>query len=101
MKKAFIIVGFLSALTATILSVTTYSNIAVTPIIIAFLSGLIVIYISRKDGLKTKSIQYIFLMVIISVSLLIYKGINDEIGKFEVDKNEQINSQNINKQRNF
>lgn len=101
MKKLLIILGFISGLTATVLSVTSFSKMAITPITIAFLAGLIIVYISRKDGLRPKSIQYIFLMVIISLSLVIYKGINDDGGNFEVDKTEQLNSQSIDTQRNF
>jgi len=101
MKKLLIILGFISALAATVLSVTSLSNMAKAPIIIAFLSGLIIVYISKKDGLRTKSIQYIFLMVIISLSLMIYKGINDDGGNFEVDNSQQLKSQSIDTQRNF
>jgi len=82
MKKLFIILGFISAIVATILSVSKFSNLAVTPIIIAFASGLIVLFLSKKEKIKTKTIQYIFLLVIISLSLTIYKGV---INTSEID----------------
>lgn len=82
MKKLFIILGFISAIIATILSVTKFSNFAVAPIIVAFVSGLIVFFLSKEAQSKTKTIQYIFLLVIISLSLTIYKGVANS---FEVD----------------
>tara|TARA_R100001369_G_scaffold91836_2_gene134389 strand:- start:1122 stop:1460 length:339 start_codon:yes stop_codon:yes gene_type:complete len=84
-KKLFIILGFIAAILAVILAVTPLSNLAVAPTIIAFLSGLIVLFLSKKQNTKTKTIQYIFLMVIISLSLTIYKGVfsTKEVGNTE------------------
>ncbi|WP_179352276.1 hypothetical protein [Winogradskyella vidalii] len=75
MKKAAVIIGLASAIIATILSVTKFSNQAVIPIIIAFTSGLAILFLSNKAETKPKPIQYIFLLVIISLSLTIYKGV--------------------------
>lgn len=84
-KKIIIILGFISAVLAVILAVTPLSNLAVIPIIVAFLCGLLIVYISKKDKTKTKSIQYIFLMVIIALALTIYKSIyyTSEVGNTE------------------
>jgi predicted membrane protein len=84
-KKLFIILGFIAAILAVIIAVTPLSNLAVVPIIVAFLSGLIVLFLSKKQNTKTKTIQYIFLLVIISLSLTIYKGVSStkEIGNTE------------------
>jgi predicted PurR-regulated permease PerM len=84
-KKIFIVLGFIAALIAVILAVTPLSNLAIAPIIVAFICGLIVLFLSKKQKTKTKTIQYIFLMVIISLSLTIYKGIvsTTEIGDTE------------------
>ena len=84
-KKLFIILGFIAAILAVILAVTPLSNLAVAPTIIAFLSGLIVLFLSKKQNTKTKTIQYIFLLVIISLSLTIYKGVfsTKEVGNTE------------------
>ncbi len=85
MKKLFIILGFIAAIIAVILAVTPLSNLAIAPIIIAFISGLIVLFISKKQKTKTKTIQYIFLLVIISLGLTIYKGVffTTEVGNTE------------------
>ena len=74
-KKIFIIIGFIAAILAAVLAVSPSSHLAVIPIIIAFLCGLIIIFISKKQKTKTKTIQYIFLLVIMSLSLTIYKSI--------------------------
>jgi LytS/YehU family sensor histidine kinase len=84
-KKLFIILGFIAAILAVILAVTPLSNLAVAPIIVGFISGLIVFFISKKQKTKTKTIQYIFLLVIISLSLTIYKSVlhTTEVGDTE------------------
>ncbi len=86
-KKLFIITGFIAAILAVILAVTPLSNLAISPIIVAFLSGLIVLFLSKKHNTKTKTIQYIFLLVIISLSLTIYKGV---FSKTEIENTEQL-----------
>ncbi|WP_299523817.1 FUSC family protein [Winogradskyella sp.] len=84
-KKLFIILGFIAAILAVILAVTPLSNLAIAPIIVAFISGLVILLVSKKEKTKTKTIQYIFLMVIIALFLTIYKGIyaTSEIGNTE------------------
>ncbi|WP_296317745.1 FUSC family protein [Winogradskyella sp. UBA3174] len=84
-KKLFIILGFITAIIAVILAVTPLSNLAILPIGVAFVCGLIVFFISKKQNTKTKTIQYIFLLVIISLGLTIYKGVFNakEVGNTE------------------
>ncbi len=86
-KKLFIYLGFTAAIVAVILAVTSLSNLAIAPIIIAFISGLIVLFLSKKQNTKTKTIQYIFLLAIISLSLTIYKGV---FSTAELENNEQL-----------
>lgn len=95
MKKVFIILGFTAAIIAVILSVTPLSNLAVIPIIIAFLSGLIIVFISKKQNTKTKFIQYIFLLVIISLALTIYKGIFNTTELGDTEQLEQRDEENL------
>jgi ABC-type Mn2+/Zn2+ transport system permease subunit len=84
-KKPFIILGFITAILAVVLAVTPLSNLAIAPIIVAFLSGLIVVFLSKKQNTKTKTTQYIFLLVIISLGLTIYKSVfsTTEVGNTE------------------
>ncbi|MBO6881654.1 MULTISPECIES: DUF4149 domain-containing protein [Winogradskyella] len=95
MKKLFIILGFISAILAVILAVTPLSNLAIAPIVAAFICGLIVLFISKKQNTKTKTIQYIFILVIISLGLTIYKGVfsTTEIG--DTEQLEQRDEENL------
>ena len=101
MKKIFSILGFVSAIVATILAVSKFSNLAVAPIIVAFASGLLVLFYSKKEQTKTKTIQYIFLLVIISLSLTIYKAvthtndIEDSLIKDDIEQTELKEEDNL------
>jgi len=75
MRKLFIIIGFITAILSVVLAVTPLSKISIVPTIIAFVSGLVVLYLSKKQNKSKKVIQYIFLLAIISISLTIYKAI--------------------------
>ncbi|WP_339752479.1 FUSC family protein [uncultured Winogradskyella sp.] len=94
-KKLFIILGFIAAILAVIIAVTPLSNLAVAPIIVAFLSGLIVLFLSKKHKTKTKSIQYIFLLVIISLILTIYKGVFSTTKVGDTEQLEQRDEENL------
>ena len=95
MKKTVIILGFISAVIAVILSVTPLYNLAILPLVIAFILGLVLFFISKKDLSKPKAIQYIFLLVIISLSLTIYKNVfnTPEVGN--VEQLEQRDEENL------
>lgn len=75
MKKTFIIIGFICAIVAAVLASSSYSNLAIIPIIIAFSSGVFLLLLSKKDKSKPKPIQYIFILSIIALGLTIYKGV--------------------------
>lgn len=94
-KKLIIILGFVAAILAVILAVTPLSNLAVIPIIVAFVCGLLIVFISKKDNTKTKSIQYIFLLVIIALALTIYKSVyyTSEVG--DTEQLEQRDEENL------
>lgn len=90
MKKIVIILGFITAILALILAVTPLSNLAVIPIIIAFLCGLGVFLLSKKQNIKTKSVQYIFLLTIIALGLTIYNGVFSTAKVGDTEKLEQL-----------
>lgn len=94
-KKLIIILGFIAAVLAVVLAVTPLSNLAVIPIIVAFVCGLLIVFMSKKDKTKTKSIQYIFLMVIIALALTIYKSVyyTSEVG--DIEQLEQRDEENL------
>ena len=48
-KKLIIFLGFTTAILAVILAVTPFSNLAVIPIVVAFICGLLIVFMSKKD----------------------------------------------------
>ena len=94
-KKLIIILGFIAAVLAVILAVTPFSNLAVIPIVVAFICGLSIFFMSRKEKTKPKSIQYIFLMVIIALVLTVYKSVyyTSEVG--DTEQLEQRDEENL------
>ncbi len=85
MRRLFIILGFIASILAVILSVTPLSKIAYIPAVAALIFGLIAFYLSKQKQYPKKSIQLIFLMTIISLTITTYKAIFDvvEVGNVE------------------
>lgn len=85
MKKLFIILGILASVLAVILSVLPLSNLAFLPAIAAFIFALIAFYISNKENSSKKTIQLIFLLTIIALSISTYKSLfhTVEVGNTE------------------
>lgn len=85
MKRLLIILGFITAILSVILAVTPLFKLAIFPLIVAFLCGLGILYFSKKDQKKSKSIQYIFLLIIIALGLTVYKAVfvKAEVGDIE------------------
>jgi len=75
MRRLFIILGFVASILAVILSVTPLSKIAYIPALFALVFGLIAFYFSRQKQYPKKSIQLIFLLTIISLTVTTYKAI--------------------------
>jgi hypothetical protein len=78
MKLLLTIVGLLSALLGLALSILPFGNIALIPIVIAFISGVLLIRILRKDQGNTLSAKLIFLIAILGLGMTIYRVIFDE-----------------------
>ncbi|MEZ4856984.1 MAG: FUSC family protein [Gelidibacter sp.] len=85
MRQLFIILGFITAILAVILSVTPLSKLAYLPAIAALIFGLVAFYISKQKQDPKKSVQLVFLLTIISLSITTYKAIftNVEVGNVE------------------
>lgn len=98
MKKTLIIIGFIVAVIAAVLASTKLYMYSIIPIITAFICGVALILISKKTQNHTKSIQYIFLLVIMSLALTIYKNVTmmPKILETEQTDNTEIDSQNNN-----
>lgn len=75
MRSLFIVLGFITAVSALILAVTPFSKTAYIPAIGALLFGGIAFYISKQKHFPKKSIQLIFLLTVIALVLTTYKTI--------------------------
>jgi len=75
MKTIFLVLGFISSILSVILAVTPLFKIAFIPCIAAIVFGLIAYYISKQKQLPKKSIQLVFLISIIALTLTTYKTI--------------------------
>ena len=85
MKTLFKVLGLISAILAVILSVLPLSNLAFIPAIAALVFGLIAFLMARQQQEPRKSIQLIFILTIIALSLATYKSIfnESEVGNTE------------------
>ncbi|RNC86451.1 MAG: FUSC family protein [Winogradskyella sp.] len=90
MKKLLIILGFIASILAVVLAVTPLFKLSVFPIIIAFLCGIALLYFSKKKKFKTKAIQYVFLLTIISLSFTVYKSVFQKAEIGDIKELEQL-----------
>ena len=73
MKKLVIIIGFICAILAIVLAVTPLFQIALIPLIIALIALFFIYIVIKKTGIQSKSIQYISVLVIMALTIVIYK----------------------------
>ncbi|MEY8870229.1 FUSC family protein [Meridianimaribacter flavus] len=87
MRKFLVILGFIAAILAVVLAVTPLSNIALIPAIVAFILGLAIFYLSKKQNQSKKVVQYIFILTIVSIGITTYKSVFNEV---EVGDTEEL-----------
>lgn len=87
MRAISVVLGFITAILAIILAVTPLFKIAFIPSILAFVFGLVTLYVSRQKQLPRKSIQLVLLLSLIALSLTTYKSI---FIKVEVGNTEEL-----------
>jgi membrane protein implicated in regulation of membrane protease activity len=75
MRTLFVVLGFIASILSVILAVTPLFKIAFIPSIAALVFGLVALYVSKQKQLPKKSIQLVFLLTIIALSLTTYKSI--------------------------
>ena len=85
MRKLLIVLGFTTSLLAVIIALTPLSNFAFIPAVLAFLLGLSIFVVSKKQNKSKKVVQYIFLLTIITLGISIYKSVfhSIELGNTE------------------
>ena len=75
MKKIFVILGYIASIFALILAATPLFKIAVFPILVGFVCGLGLLYMSIKTQQKAKTYLSILLLITIAIALLVYKTV--------------------------
>jgi len=95
MRKLFIVLGIIASILAIVLSVLPVSNLAYFPAIAALVFGFIAFYLSNKNKLSIKTIQLVFLLSVIALSITIYKSafLTTEVGntdELEIRQQESV-----------
>ena len=75
MRLTFIILSIIAAILGLALSILPFGSIAVIPIVISIIFGLLAFKLFHKDGKNTSIIKLVFLIVIISLGLTIYNSL--------------------------
>lgn len=88
MKKTMLIIGFIASIVGIILSLTSYSNYAFIPCIAALVFGLIAFSEDQHLPYPKKSVQIIFIITIIALSLATYNAL---YGGVEATDQEVVN----------
>ncbi|MDO5970059.1 FUSC family protein [Flavivirga aquimarina] len=79
MKKTFIFLTITALVLAILLSVLLIYNLTIIPSIIGLIFGLVVFHFSKKSVQIKKIIQFAFLLIIIALTITIYKSIYTQI----------------------
>lgn len=75
MRRFFIILGFIAAIVALILSVSPLFKIAYLPGVAALIFGLVAFYFSKQQQRLRKTVQLILMLTLISLILTTYKTV--------------------------
>lgn len=78
MRITFIILGIIFALIAITLSILHFGLIALIPAIIAFVLGLLVLPLSKKENKSKLPVNLIFLLTVIALGITTYRSITNE-----------------------
>ena len=87
MKTLFVVLSFVASILSVILAVTPLFKLAFLPGIAALVFGFVALYLSKQKQLSKKSIQLVFLLTIIALSVSSYKAI---FNKVEVGNTEEL-----------
>jgi di/tricarboxylate transporter len=86
MRITLLILGFIMAIIGLALSVLPFGTLALIPIVLAFILGLIAWRRSHKESKSVTPIKVLFLIVIVSLGLAIYNSLRPN----EVDESVEL-----------
>lgn len=72
------IIAIISAILGLALSILPFGNIALIPIVIAFISGILLFRLVKNHQGNTLMIKLVFLVTIIALGMTIYRAIFDK-----------------------
>ncbi len=73
MIRVLKIIGLICALVAIVMSATKFYSLSLIPAILALVNGSIVFYLAKKAGADTKPVQYISLLIFMTIIMSVYQ----------------------------
>lgn len=73
MKQILKITGLIFALVAIVMSATKFYSLSLIPAILAIVIGSVLFYLSKKAGSDTKPVQYISLLIFMTIIMSVYQ----------------------------
>lgn len=70
--------AIITAILGLVLSILPFGNIALIPIVAAFILGFIAFKMAQKEGKNTKLVKVVFLVTIVALGMSIYRSVFDE-----------------------
>jgi uncharacterized membrane protein len=85
MKKILVTIGLITAILSAVLATLPVFNLAIFPGILALICGIIALIKAKKEKSSTQIIQLVLLIVILALSLTVYKSVFNkaEVGNTE------------------
>lgn len=78
MRLIITILAIIAAILGLALSILPFGNIALIPIIIAFVLGFAAFKMAQKEGKNTKLVKVVFLITVVALGMSIYRSVFDE-----------------------
>lgn len=78
MRLIITTLAIITAILGLTLSILPFGNIALIPIVAAFILGFIAFKMAQKEGKNTKLVKVVFLVTIVALGMSIYRSVFDE-----------------------
>ena len=78
MRLIITTLAIIAAILGLALTILPFGNIALIPIIAAFILGFVAFKMAQKEGKNTKLVKVVFLVTIVALGLSVYRSVFDE-----------------------
>ncbi|SDB27911.1 hypothetical protein SAMN03097699_0476 [Flavobacteriaceae bacterium MAR_2010_188] len=75
MRKTSLVLGMISSVVAIILAATSYYGYVYIAVLVSLVFGLVSFYLAHEHEYPKKTIQFIFIIAIVAISIAIYKAV--------------------------